>query len=367
MPHFPCPLGVDGAGVVVAIGSKVTQFKVGDHVLGFHQRMDEGSWSDIAAFEEPELAVKPAGVCWQLAAAAPVAGVTALSALLCCPALKLFYEQHSSSSSSSSSSSGSPLKSVLVLGASGGVGSFAVLLAKHYFRIPLVLATCSGRNAEYVQQLGADVVIDYTSQDVQAAVRDALQQQQQQQQQHASAAADTAQQSCGSSASQLVGAQDATLQAASTAQPSSRASCSGKLDLVVDNVGGSAHMSMACRLLTPSKGLYVTSVPLANPLSNSLWSVLSFFAGLMLRKALHCAAPACIPAVAFNGASPDGCKVQRLVDWLAAAGEVVHSSSAEQCLVRLTKYGLHEAGEALAAVQSNRAVGKLVLRVNGDL
>jgi len=44
MPAFPCPLGVDGAGVVTAVGRDVTQFKPGDHVLGLHQRMDEGTW-----------------------------------------------------------------------------------------------------------------------------------------------------------------------------------------------------------------------------------------------------------------------------------------------------------------------------------
>jgi NADPH:quinone reductase-like Zn-dependent oxidoreductase len=133
LPHFPCPLGVDGARVVVAVGSKVTKFKEGDHVLGLHQCIDNGSWAEVAAYEESELAVKPAESCWQLAAAAPVAGLTALSALLCCPALNTYYNQHSSSSRA-------PLQSALVLGASEGVGSFAVLLAKHFFKVPLVLA-----------------------------------------------------------------------------------------------------------------------------------------------------------------------------------------------------------------------------------
>jgi NADPH:quinone reductase-like Zn-dependent oxidoreductase len=351
-------LGFDGAGVVVTVGSKVTQFKVGDHVLGLHQRMDEGGWAEVAAFEESELEVKPAAVCWQLAAAAPVAGVTALSALLCCPALELFYDQHSSSSSSSSSA---PIRSVLILGASGGVGSFAVLLSKHYFKVPLVLATCSGRNAEYVRQLGADVVVDYTTQDVQAAVTDALRCWQQQ---CASAAAATVQHAAHQDA------EEANVPAAKPSSSSSNSSSSSsacKLDLVVDNVGGSAYMAMASTLITPSSGLYVTSVLLANPQSNSLWSVLSFLGGLLMRKALHVTAPAWFPAVAFNGASPGGGRVQRLADWLAAADGVVHSSSAEQCLVRLTEYDLHNAGEALAAVQSKRAIGKLVLRVHGDL
>lgn len=69
------------------------------------------------------------------------------------------------------------MQSVLVLGASGGVGSFVVLLAKHCLRIPLVLASCSGRNTEYVRQLGADIVIDYTTQNVEAAVLQVLQKQ----------------------------------------------------------------------------------------------------------------------------------------------------------------------------------------------
>jgi NADPH:quinone reductase-like Zn-dependent oxidoreductase len=367
MPRFPCPLGVDGSGVVVAVGSKVTKFKLGDHVLGLHQRMDEGTWAEVAAFEESELAVKPAGVCWQLAAAAPVAGVTALSALLCCPALKQFYTQHSSSSSNGSrSSSVAPIQSALVLGASGGVGSFAVLLLKHYFKVPLVMATCSGRNAEYVQKLGADVVIDYTMQGVAAAVADTLQHRQRQ---CGSAAGGTVQH--GASRADQEQAAQASVLAADAARPPASSNkgsdISSKLELVIDNVGGSAHMSMACKLLTPDAGVHVTSVPLANPQSNSLWSVLAFFASIALRKALHSTAPARFPAVAFNGASPDGAKLQRLVDWLAAADGVVHGGSVEQCLLRLTEFDLQDAGQALAAVQSKRTVGKLVLRVAGWL
>jgi NADPH:quinone reductase-like Zn-dependent oxidoreductase len=183
MPRFPCPLGVDGAGVVTAVGSKVKKIKPGDEVCRLHQCMDEGIWAEIAAFEESELAFKPQGMCWQLAAVVPVAGVTALSALLCYPALKHVYMSNSQQAGDSSSNSSSGVLPVLILGASGGVGSFAVLLAKHFFRIPLVLATCSGRNSSYVRQWGADVVVDYTSQDVETAVLEALQQQQQQQQQ----------------------------------------------------------------------------------------------------------------------------------------------------------------------------------------
>lgn len=446
LPSFPCPLGVDGSGIVTAVGGKVTKFKPGDHVLGLHQRMDEGTWAEVAAFEEAELAVMPPGICWQLAAALPVAGLTALSALLCCPSLQKVYSQHnsgvippssaakaagaasvaaaaaaagvqgvqcsaqpqsgdpalagaaapgkgnapvspsppspspssaaiaaasctisstdpisgsglaqgssepssqllgfhSSTGSGNAPNSNSPVQSVLILGASGGVGSFAVLLAKHLFRVPLVLATCSARNAQYVHNLGADAVIDYTSQDVAAAVLQHLQGQLQQQPGSNS--------SSGSSS------------ARTHASTSSRS-----LDLVIDNVGGIDHMRMACKLLTPSSGLYVTSVPLSNPNKSTLLSVLSFFVHLSARKLLHFLAPGSYPNVAFNGASPDGHMLQGLVDWLAAAETVVHGSSAGQCVVRLTELDLQDTGVALTAVQSKRVVGKLVLKVDPEL
>eukprot|EP00775_Hariotina_reticulata_P002337 gene2337-2645_t len=207
MPRFPCPLGVDGSGVVCSVGSRVTKFKPGDRVLGLHRRMDEGTFAEIASFEEAELVQKPDPICWQLAAAVPVAGLTALSALLHHPALKDSYVHtysyevqlvpcaktdaaqplpaavrgslpgpaaHSNeervaaigvvpgcgparpTASDGCASKNSRVLSILILGASGGVGSFAVLLAKHMFAIPLVVASCSARNATYVQQLGAD-------------------------------------------------------------------------------------------------------------------------------------------------------------------------------------------------------------------
>jgi hypothetical protein len=212
------------------------------------------------------------------------------------------------------------------------------------------------------------VVIDYTTQDVQAAVTAALEQQQQQQEQQQEG---TKVMIVGGAEHVESGKASAVAVKPSSSSSSSSSRCgssiSSKLDLVVDNVGGSAHMSIAVTLLKPRSGMYVTSVPLANPQSNSLWSVLSFFARLASHKALHRIAPGRFPAVAFNGASPDGAKVQRLVDWLAAAGEIVHSSCATKCLVRLTEYDLQEAGEALAVIHSKGAVGKLVLRVRGDL
>lgn len=363
MPSFPAPMGVEGAGVVERVGSKVNKFKPGDHVLGLHRRLDEGTFAELASFEEDELALKPSAVSWQVAAATPVAGVTALSALLCYKALKPTYQKFVSAHSRSkpaacinrcaaarpvepaSTDASSTVKSVLILGATGGVGSFAVLLAKHFFHIPLVLATCSAKNAQYAHQLGADVAIDYTNEDVEQNALQAVQQ-----------SAGTAAPTC------ICPDIKGPARAAEQGQSSSPRKGGVKLDLIIDNVGGSEHMSMACRLLNQS-GMYVTSVPLADPQDSSLSSVLSFFVNLGVKKLQHKVACSGCPAVAFNGCTPGGDKVQTLVDWLAAADDIIHSSSVQDCLLRITEHDLADAGTALAAVQSRHAVGKLVLRV----
>lgn len=376
MPCFPAPLGVEGAGIVVRVGSKVTKFKQGDQVLGLHQRMDEGTFAEVASFEEHELAYKPPTVCWQVAAATPVAGVTALSALLCCPGLKAVYKGSSATSAASSANSSpagqaaapagpeqaaaephSLIQSILILGASGGVGSFAVMLAKHFFRIPVVIATCSGGNATYVQQLGADVIIDYTSQDVQQAALRAVKQE------NLADLPETVAPCVRPPAVASIAAAAAETNCSSPCSSSPRNSSSNhKLDLIIDNVGGSDNMSMACRLLKPS-GLYVTSVPLADPHDASFSSVLSFFFNLGVRKLQHVVSYKHCPAVAFNGATADGRKVQRIVDWLAASDSILHSSDAHSSLLRVTEYDLSEAGTALQALHSKHAVGKLVLKV----
>jgi len=133
-------LGVDFAGVVEAVGSDVTDFRVGDEVFG-------GRTGALAEYVSARLAVasKPANVTFEEAAAVPVAGLTALQALRDKGNLQ-------------------PGQKVLVDGASGGVGTFVVQIAKAFGAD--VTGVCSTRNVELVGALGADDVVDYTREDV---------------------------------------------------------------------------------------------------------------------------------------------------------------------------------------------------------
>ncbi len=131
-------IGADIAGRVEAIGSKVTQFKVGDEVFG---EIGSGGFAEYALTKEKNLALKPAYVSFEDVAAVPVAALTALQGL----------RDHGQIKAG---------QKVLVNGASGGVGTYAVQIAKHYEAE--VTGVCSTRNLELVRSIGADHVIDYT-------------------------------------------------------------------------------------------------------------------------------------------------------------------------------------------------------------
>jgi NADPH:quinone reductase-like Zn-dependent oxidoreductase len=133
-------LGVDYAGTVEAVGKEVTQFKPGDEVYG--NRF--GAFAEYICATDKALASKPANLTFEQAAAIPVAGVTALQGLRDKGKLQ-------------------PGQKVLINGASGGVGTFAVQIAKSSGAE--VTGVCSGRNVELVRSLGADHVVDYTKED----------------------------------------------------------------------------------------------------------------------------------------------------------------------------------------------------------
>jgi len=137
-PKNPVP-GVDVAGTVVAVGSAVTRFAVGDEVFG----MSRGSFAEYAAAREDKLAHKPANASFEQAAAVGISGGTALQALT---AGRVQAGQR-----------------VLIIGASGGVGSFAVQLAKASGAE--VTGVCSTNKLDLVTSLGADRVVDYTRED----------------------------------------------------------------------------------------------------------------------------------------------------------------------------------------------------------
>ena len=135
-------LGVDFAGTVEAVGKSVTRFKPGDEVFGGRS----GAFADyITVRDSRALAPKPANMSFEQAAAVPIAGITALQALRDKGQIRAGQK-------------------VLINGASGGVGTFAVQIAKSFGTE--VTGVCSTKNVELVRSLGADHVIDYTREDV---------------------------------------------------------------------------------------------------------------------------------------------------------------------------------------------------------
>ncbi|MEU2792391.1 NAD(P)-dependent alcohol dehydrogenase [Streptomyces sp. NPDC007100] len=133
--------GWDGAGRVVAVGAKVTGFGPGDEVFG----NCPGSFAEYARAETDRVALKPANLTFEQAAALPVSGMTALQAL-------------------SGKSRPQPGQRVLVIGASGGVGTYAVQLATVYGAE--VTGVCGPAGADLVRSLGATHVIDYTREEI---------------------------------------------------------------------------------------------------------------------------------------------------------------------------------------------------------
>ncbi len=136
-------LGVDIAGRVEAVGASVTQFRSGDQVFGVSAG-SVGGFAEYACAAENNLALKPAKISFEAAAAVPVAAVTALQALRDKGQIQ-------------------PGQKVLINGATGGVGTFAVQIAKSFGAE--VTAVCSTRNLDMARSIGADHVIDYIKED----------------------------------------------------------------------------------------------------------------------------------------------------------------------------------------------------------
>ena len=134
-------LGVDFAGTVEAVGKNVTQFKPGDDVFGGRG----GAFAEyVCPRADRAVAIKPANITFEQAASINIAGITALQAVR-------------------DKGKVQPGQKILINGASGGVGTFAVQIAK--WLGANVTGVCSGRNVDLVRSLGADQVIDYTKED----------------------------------------------------------------------------------------------------------------------------------------------------------------------------------------------------------
>jgi NADPH:quinone reductase-like Zn-dependent oxidoreductase len=148
LPHV---LGRDGAGTVDKVGSAVSAFKAGDEVYGVADAARWGTHAEYALMPAATLAQRPAGLNAIDAGSLPIAGLSAYAGLV--TAGKLTRGQL-----------------VLIHAGAGGVGSFAVQLAKHLGA--RVAATAGPRNIDFVRSLGADQVIDYTKSDFSKAIRD---------------------------------------------------------------------------------------------------------------------------------------------------------------------------------------------------
>lgn len=142
---LPKGVGIDFAGVVAQVGAGVTRYQVGDAVFGLLEVFKGGALADYVAVKEDDIALKPAAISFEQAAALPVAGLAALQLIDQLAAV-------------------GPGHEVLLNGASGGVGMFAIQLAKmRGARVTAVVGPAGGPRAT---QLGAAAVVDYTRQDI---------------------------------------------------------------------------------------------------------------------------------------------------------------------------------------------------------
>lgn len=150
--NFPATLGGDVSGTVAELGEGVGGFSIGQPVFGQANAVSgQGSYAEFTPVKAESLIAKPDSLDYETAAAAPLAAVSSYQALVDHAGLKAGQK-------------------VLIQGAAGGIGSFAVQLAKHLGAY--VAATAATEDMDYVKSLGADEVIDYKTQDFSSIVKD---------------------------------------------------------------------------------------------------------------------------------------------------------------------------------------------------
>lgn len=148
---FPLILGHDVAGIVTKIGSKVSRFKVGDEIFAQPAVFKIGTFAEYIAINETDVSLKPKNISMEEAASIPLVGLTAWQALIEKANLKKGQK-------------------VFIQAGSGGVGTFAIQLAKHLGAT--VATTTSASNIDLVKSLGADIVIDYKKDDFETMLKD---------------------------------------------------------------------------------------------------------------------------------------------------------------------------------------------------
>src|SRR5246127_5983761 len=149
--QLPIVLGCEIAGTIEAVGSEVREFHVGDPVYGYVSLQRNGGYAEYTIAKPDEIAPKPESLDFDSAAAVPVGAMTSWQAIFDTANLQ-------------------DGQRILITGASGGVGSMAVQLAKA--KGAFVIATASGKNEEFVLSLGADEFVDYTREKFEERVRE---------------------------------------------------------------------------------------------------------------------------------------------------------------------------------------------------
>ena len=147
----PFLLGRDVAGIVIKTGSKVSRFKVGDEVYSSSGNHHIGTYAEYISIPENEVAIKPKNLSMEEAASIPLVGLTSWQALVETANIKKGQK-------------------VFIQAGSGGVGTFAIQLAKHLGAF--VATTTSEKNRELVKRLGADLIIDYKTEDFETKLKD---------------------------------------------------------------------------------------------------------------------------------------------------------------------------------------------------
>ena len=148
---FPLILGHDVAGIVIKVGSKVNRYKVGDEVFARPADFRIGTFAEYIAIDEHDVALKPKNVSMEQAASIPLVALTVWQAFVEKANLKKGQK-------------------VFIQAGSGGVGTIAIQLAKHFGAT--VATTTSADNFELVKSLGADIVIDYKTQDFETILKE---------------------------------------------------------------------------------------------------------------------------------------------------------------------------------------------------
>lgn len=307
--------GKDGAGEIVYMGDTAKKelhgrLTLGDHVLGVTSHSKYGTYAEYAVFHYSNLAKKPQSLTWEQAGALPLAVLTIWQCFSKVPLQVKNPVQRKR-----------PLR-VLIHGASGGTGSIAVLLAKHYFDADCVYATCSEKNASYVKNLGADRVIDYEKEMFEQVIQ-----------------------------------RDYWNEQSSRPQPiseSDKEAFKGYVNVIIDTVGGYDLWKRSCDILDHESYFCSIAAPHELEEHTSVMELLKFGGTIVMEKLKHWTTDH--PNFYWVLMDNDEKALEHLAEFLANKMDKVN----------ITTFDLLEAKKAQEMSYNHHAVGKIVLKIGRE-